>query len=205
MNMKFLNFQSWLEENKDINNNLAVPSYRSFCKAYGISFHFGDEIKDFDSNKRSAILLDEMPLHGKALSLFNFVNKPYHTFREGLVSFSYTSWIDFSYETFDLDEIADMLERKNETIKKLKNESLIYGAMVLVLSVMVTGIVAVKIVDLDIFVTIVFIATVSLLAAMPNAIYSRKKKSEQRKFDKKLSELKQKLKNISDKHESHKR
>jgi len=205
MYMKYLDFETWEKEHKDINNNLAIPSYRAFCKAYEINFHFGDETKDFDSNKRSAILIDEMPLHGKALSLFNFVNKPYHPFREGLVSFAYTSWDDFEYKTFDLDEIADMIEKKDEIIKKLKKESLIYGVMVLVPSILLTGIVAVKIVDLDIFATMVFIATVSLLAAIPNAIYSRKKKSEQRKFDQKLLALKQELKNISDKHESHKR
>ena len=96
--MKYLDFDFWKKEHKDINNNLVVPSYRAFCKTYGIKFHFADEsAKDLDPNKRSAIWLEEMPLHGKALSLFNFVNKPYHPFREGLVSFVYTSWDDFDY------------------------------------------------------------------------------------------------------------
>ena len=195
--MKNLDIESWEKEHKDINNNLAVPSYRAFCKAYGINFHFGDEIKNFDHNRHPAILLDEMPLHGKALSLFNFVNKPYHPFRDSLVSFVYTSWDDFRYESLSLEEVAREMENKDVAINRLKIESTVYGAIALIYSLLLTGIVVVKVTDIDFFVILALIICVVLLMIVPNAIYSRRKKVEQQKFEMKLSELKRELQDIS--------
>lgn len=195
--MKNQDFESWIKEKKDINNNLFVPLYRSFCKAYGLNFHFGDEESDIDHDKLMAIRLDEMPLHGKALSLFNFVNKPYHPFGDGLVSFTYTSWNDFDYKKLDLEEIAQEIESKDIAINKLKNESKFYAVIVLIPSLLLTGMFITKFTDLNILVILALIINIVLLMIIPNAIYSRGKKVKQQKFDNKLSELKQELQDIS--------
>ena len=202
--MKNLNFESWEKEHKDINNNLAVPSYRAFCKTYDIKFHFGDEEYDIHSDKHMAIHLDEMPLHGKALSLFNFVNKPYHPFREGLVSFAYTSWDDFNYENLTLEEIASEMENKEIDIKRLKEESAFYTVVALISSSLLVVLITIKMTYSNILPILAFIINFALLLIIPQAIYKRKKRIEQRKFDQKLLELKQELKNISDKYETHK-
>lgn len=197
MNMKNLDFESWEKEHKDINNNLAVPLYRKFCKEYELNFHFADEKNIINHDIPFEILHSEMPLHGKALSLFNFVNKPYHPFREGLVSFAYTSWDDFNYDYLGLGEIAQEMENKDIAISKLKNESKFYGAIVLILSLLLTGMIVIKFTDLDIIVYIALIINVVLLIMIPNFIYLRRRKMEQQKFDKKLSELKLEFQDIS--------
>lgn len=203
MYMKNLDFESWKKEHGDIDNNLAVPSYRAFCKAYEINFHFGDEIKDLDPNKRSVILLDEMPLHGKALSLFNFVNKPYHPFRKDIISFAYTSWDDFDYEILTPEEVACEMENKDIDIKKSKNESVFYAAIALISSSLLVVLITIQMTHSNIFPILALIINFALLLVMPQAIYKRKKGIEQRKFDQKLLELKRELKDISDRHESH--
>jgi len=214
--MKYLDFETWEKEHKDINNNLAVPSYRAFCKSYGINFHFGDEVRDFDQNKLAVPLyrelaklhFDELPLHGKALNLFNFVNKPYHPFRESLVSFAYTSWDDFSYENLNLEEIAKRMENKDIVISKLESKSLIYAGIALLSSLVLTATVIVKVTDSktsSILAPLSVVIVLTLIFVIAENFYSLKRKIKQQKFDKKLSELKQELKNISDRHKPYKK
>lgn len=207
MYMKNLDFEIWKEEHKDINNNLAVPRYRAFCKAYGINFHFEDEIRDFDHNKHPSILLDEMPLHGRALSLFNFVNRPYQSFKNGLVSFTYTSWNDFDYESLSLEEICNLMESKDDLISKLKNDYEIYAGVAFISTLIATLVITSIFTSsrtFSILTPMLIIAEFVLLMVIPNAIYKKRKQIEQRKFNQKLLELKQELKNISNKYESHK-
>lgn len=205
MYMKNLDFESWEKEHKKINNNLAVPAYRAFCKAYGINFHFGDRARDFDHNENLAILLDEMPLHGKALSLFNFVNRPYHPFEDDLVSFAYTSWDDFDYENLTLEEVACEMENKDIDIKKSKNESAFYAVIALISSSLLVVLITIRITYSNILPILALIINFALLLVMPRAIYKMKKRIKQREFDQKLFELQQELKDISDRHESHKK
>ena len=129
--------------------------------------------------------------------MFNFVNKPYHPFRDNLVSFAYTSWDDFKYESLSLEEVAREMENKDVAINRLKIESTVYGAIALIYSLLLTGIVVVKVTDIDFFVILALIICVVLLMIVPNAIYSRRKKVEQQKFEMKLSELKRELQDIS--------
>lgn len=201
--MKYLDFEYWVKEHKDINNNLAVPLYRAFCKAYGINFHFADEKSDIDHDKLIAIHLGEMPLHGKALSLFNFVNKPYHPFEDGLVSFTYTSWDDFGYENLSLEEIGNLMGSKDDIIGELKSDREIYAAIAIISTLIATLTITSIFTNSTTFSMLSLLALLLIITIMPKTIYKLRKKIEQRKFDRKLLELKQKLKDISDRHGSH--
>lgn len=197
-------FDSWVKERKDINNNLVVPLYRDFCKRFGIKFHFGDEINDFDPNKHPSILHDEMPLHGKAMDLFNFFfNSLYHPFRDGLVSFRFTDWGgDFDYEYLTLDQIADEMEKKDIALNKNKSESNFYATVALISSLLLTVSITIMFTKSNILPILVTCVVFLLLIVIPQKIYSRKKRVEQENFDRKLTELKQELKAISIKYKT---
>jgi ABC-type multidrug transport system fused ATPase/permease subunit len=202
--MKNHDFEARVKEHKDINNNLAVPLYRKFCKEYELNFHFADEKSIVDHDKLMSILHDEHSLHDEALSLFNFVNKSYHPFKNGLVSFVYTTPLDFDYDNLGLDEIAQEMENKDAAIKKLENQSLIYTYIAVISTLILTIVVSINITDSKTFSILtlpLMIIGFALVMFIPNAIYSRRKKVEQQKFDKKLSELKQELEHISIRYE----
>ena len=202
--MKNHDFESLEKEYKDINNNLAVPLYRSFCKAYGISFHFGDEIKNFDKDKHPPILIDEASLHGDALSLFNFINKPYHSFKNKIVSFVYTSWSDFDYEQLSLEEVANEMENKDIILKELQYKSRFYENITSILSFILAIIISIQIYGTNyaaLLIPFIIIVSIVLPVMIPQLIYNKRKKIEQSKFEKKLSELQIKLEDISVKYE----
>lgn len=199
--MKNNDFESWVKEHKDINNNLAVPAYRSFCKAYEINFHFGDEIVDFDRNKHPPILLDEMPLHGEALSLFNFKNKPYHVFKNHLISFVYTDWSDFDYEKLTLDEISNQLEKRDADIKMLKYKNKFFSTLASWSTSLLLTIIVSRISNSNILAIITFVVSLTLISLIPQYLYERNKSIVVKNFNKKLFDLQANLKKISIKYE----
>lgn len=195
-------FEEWLKEKKEINNTLAVPLYRKFCSEYGINFHFIDEKTSFNTDELSSLHLDEMPLHGEAMSLFNFVNRYYHPYKKGLVSFVFIDWGGgFDYEMLPLEKVASEMELKDVDIKRLRYESTTFSMIAVYSTSMLFALVVDLILKIHILSTVVFIASLVLLPITVLSIYKWREKTEQQKFDRKLLELRRKLKEIYLKHE----
>lgn len=200
--IRHLSFEDWVEEKKVINNNLAVPLYRKFCSEYGLKLHFGDEIKNFNPDKHAPIVLDETPLHGEAMALFNFVNRYYHPYEKGLVSFVYTDWGgDFDYEILPLEKVASEMELKDVDIKRLKYESATFSTIAVFSTSVLLALIAISITKIQILSILIFVGSLVLLPIAVLSIYKRREKTEQHKFDRKLLELQKKLKKIYLKYE----
>lgn len=194
MYMEIKDFRAWAKDKKDINNNLAVFLYRKFCKEYGIKFHFGDEKYSLDKNIIFEIRLKETPLHGQALSLFNFINQPYHAHKGNLVSFIYTSWDNFDYEKINTEEIAKTLSKKESEIAKLES---------LFISCYITTLIVTFVLAVLIFSSLFFVLPVIfVVGASPWLVYILGEKIKLWRFNRKLNKLKYQLKNISDKYEN---
>lgn len=192
-------FEIYTEEYKEINNNLAVPLYRKFCKEYGLNFHFADEIKKNGGKIDNNRIFYEMKLHDEALNLFNYLNTHYYPFRGRLVSFYYETSVDFHYENLTLSEVAVEMENKDIMLKKLEKESTLYlytiSILFFIISIIIGSILS-SITRSDLL--FYFFLILGLLAptALFSNIYEIKRKSEYKKFEKRLSELKGKLNNI---------
>lgn len=192
--MEIKDFQSWDEEKKDINDNLVIPLYRRFCREYGVNFHFGDQKYALDENILSAIRLEEIPLFGQALSLFNYIKQPYHAYKEGLVTFNYTSWDSFDYRKMYMEDTAKMLsEKESETIKL---ETLFASCYVIAL---IATFVLTALIFSNLFLNV---AIIFVVGAGPWLLCIIGGKIRLWRFNRKLNELKYQLKKISDEYEN---
>lgn len=203
INMKNNDYETWIEDKKDISNNLAVPLYRQFCKEYGLNFHFSDEEYPVDDEKILSIRHEELPLLGKSLALFNFINKPYHKLNGNIVIFTYTSWDDFDFEKFSLEETTNNLEEKDILISKLEHKSIVYQITAILSTVVFVSLIIVnttspKISGLLGLFSAFIVAT--LVTAIAENVYSLKRKVGWRRFNEKLAELKQGLEDVSNRH-----
>jgi hypothetical protein len=89
-----------------LNNELVVPSYRAFCKAYRLSFHFWDELPEDEFDRD--ISERELALHKDAMSLFNRLKPEVQVFEGHAVQYRFTCWDgSFEYERAPLDKFAE--------------------------------------------------------------------------------------------------
>lgn len=189
-------FENYIEENKEINNKLAVPLYRQFCKEYGLNFHFGDETRKRGGKIDPGRIIYEMKLHDEALSLFNFINTHYYPFNGRLVSFYYTSSIDIHYENLTLSEVAVEMENKDIMLKKLEKDSSLYLYIASILFFIVSislGSIVFNITSSELLLGLILIAGMVVPMTIMQNIYGIKRKSEQKKFENRISELRKKL------------
>lgn len=201
--MKNIDYETWIEEKKNISNNLAVPLYRQFCKKYGLNFHFADEKYAIDNDKLLSIREEELRLLGKSLALFNFVNKPYHKLVDSIVSFTYTSWDSFNFEKFYLEEITNNLEEKDILIDRLESKIVVYQVVAILSTALLVDLIIVNVTSpkisgfLGLFSAILI---TSLLVVIAENLYSLKRKIEWRRFNDRIAKLKQELENITNRY-----
>lgn len=189
-----------IELKNKINNELAVPLYRAYCKKSGLNFVFPDEQKndkELVHGKLTEVLHHQMPLHRKSMSLFNFVNAPYHPFDGGLVGFAYTSWDDFSYKYLSPEQVADEMEKKDSELKELEHKSSVYEVLAFISTLILLAFFTLK---ADSWATS-FLGIIALFIMfysfyrMSNPTH-RKKRAEWIEYEKRLESLKQELRNI---------
>ena len=97
--------------NPELNRELVVPAYRSFCAELDLPFHFWDELphSEFDEKIGSG----EFGLHNEAMNLFNALKPEFVFFKGDVVSYQFTDWGgDFQYDRTPVDQfLAETADR----------------------------------------------------------------------------------------------
>ncbi len=192
-------YKSW---KKNVGIHLAVPLYRGFCKENRLNFHFADEkYSGVSSDQLTQLLLEEMALHGSALSLFNYKNKKYHTLDNQIVSFSYNSWDDFNIERYSIPEVCDMLIKKDEEINRLKLQADIYGPFALISSIVSTIVIVRQLNNPTLLAATVLVVTITI-ALLPSFIQKYRVIKDATMYKNKIIDLQSKLAKIHTKYTS---
>ncbi|MBC8555927.1 MAG: hypothetical protein H8D23_40460 [Candidatus Brocadiales bacterium] len=121
---KHSNFYKETEEEYNcLNNELAVPAFRKFCKENGLLFHFWDELsKDkFDPEVGDK----ELDLLQEALELFNRLKPELNYFKGKIVRFQYTSWDEFDYDIWEMDDFLSFVSDEIKYVKFLQRKPLL--------------------------------------------------------------------------------
>ena len=115
------------QEYREINNELVVPFYRKFCKAFQLPFHFFDEMNIDSQNKEIANSLTrrywdiEFHVHDKAMSLFNVLKPEFVFYKNQILQFKFSSWDEFSHHSWTIKEFLNLTADSLYYQKKLES------------------------------------------------------------------------------------
>ena len=95
-----------LEERRELNNELVVPAYRSFCEELELPFHFWDELPRSEYDVGIAVREDR--LHMEAMNIFNRVNPELSFFKGDVVRYLLTGWEgEFDHKRTPVNEFLE--------------------------------------------------------------------------------------------------
>lgn len=118
-----------------LNNEVAVPAYRKFCKENNLNFHFWDELSNEEKN--SDLRYEELELHKEAMYCFNNLKPRFILHRNKIYEYCFDEWSrNISFNSWEVEEFlkqSDEFSIKISNLKKQLDWALSFIAIVVVI------------------------------------------------------------------------
>lgn len=129
--MNINDLKNWQEEQTELNNKLAVPEYRKFCRENDLKFHFWDELPNVKFDPE--IALKEQKLHKEALNCFNNLKPRFSFFNNKIYSYHFNGLEEVEFDSWEIEDFLNQSFEQNNRVsgleKHLKSALTILGIL----------------------------------------------------------------------------
>jgi len=104
-----------------LNNEVAVPAYRKFCKENNLNFHFWDELSEEEYN--FDIRYKELELHKEAMNCFNILKPRFILHENKIYEYYFDEWRwKISFNSWEVEEFLKQSDEFSIKISYLKKQ-----------------------------------------------------------------------------------
>ncbi|HPN32643.1 MAG TPA: hypothetical protein PKY81_16950, partial [bacterium] len=155
-----------MDKDRNINNELAVPAFRKFCRDNNLNFHFQDELPK--SSQVPEISIKEFPLIQRALELFNFLHPRYYYYKGDIISFDFSGLFqDMVAEKYTLDSFISKMDQTTKSVEILEktlnrqknnmNKVMMYAVAVTIIIALIISAFSLFLIEVKILGVIIFL------------------------------------------------